>query len=95
MSVKSKPVLGPDDILLLLTHHWARDMCIFPTEDQRVPLATILLLSIYTGCRPVELVDGSKSKLDHQGSWDDLGDPGLEDPDYNRLDPWEDIDNTS
>jgi hypothetical protein len=60
-----------------------------------VTFAAILLLSIYTGCRPVELVDGSKSKLARQGSWDGLNDPGLEDPDYDRLDPWEDIDDTS
>jgi hypothetical protein len=61
-SVKSKPVLGPDDVLLLLTHHWARDACTFPTEDQRQALAAIILLSIYTGARPAELVDGIKSR---------------------------------
>jgi hypothetical protein len=58
--MKAKPVLGADDILLLLTHLWARDTSIFPTEDQRLTLETIMLLSIYTGCRPAELVDASK-----------------------------------
>ena len=106
--MKLKPVLGPDDILLLLTHHWARDTCIFPIEDQRVAFAAILLLSIYTGCRPAELVDGSKSRNGRQASWDDPDDPDLEDPDcesqdlkqsedpdYDKLDPWESLDNSS
>jgi hypothetical protein len=62
-TVKSKPVLGPDDVLLLLTYLWARDTCIFPTEDQRESLAAIKLLSTPTGCRPAELVDGSRRKV--------------------------------
>lgn len=70
--------------------------------------AAILLLSIYTGCRPAELVDGSKNKAACQGSWDDPDDPGSEDPNcegqdlkegvdpnYDGPDPWEDIDDTS
>jgi hypothetical protein len=61
MLVKSKPVLGVDDLLLLLTCHWARDKFTFPTERQRVQFALILLLAAYTGCRPAELVDASKS----------------------------------
>ncbi|KAL5320094.1 hypothetical protein ACEPPN_013156 [Leptodophora sp. 'Broadleaf-Isolate-01'] len=32
---KSKPVAGPDDLLLLLVEHWARDEFVFPTEDDR------------------------------------------------------------
>ena len=80
-TVKPKPVLGPNDILLLLTHHWARDTCTFPTEDQRVSFAAILLFFIYTGCRPAELVDSSKSRNGCQASWDDLDDPDSEGPD--------------
>jgi hypothetical protein len=85
--VKPKPVLGPNDILLLLTHHWARDTCAFPTEDQRVSFAAILLFSIYTGCRPAELVDGSKSRNGRQASWDDPDDPDSEDPDCEGQNP--------
>ncbi len=55
-------MLGADDLILLLTHHWARDTSIFPTEDQRLTLAAIMLLLIYTGCRPAELVDAAKRK---------------------------------
>ncbi|KAH6670201.1 hypothetical protein B0J14DRAFT_444805, partial [Halenospora varia] len=40
---KHKPVLGTDDILLLLTHHWSRDTSVFPTEDQRLRFATAML----------------------------------------------------
>lgn len=61
-NTKAKPVLGADDILLLLTHRWARDTSTSPTEDQRLALATIMLISIYTGSRPTELVDASKRK---------------------------------
>jgi Protein of unknown function (DUF3435) len=106
--VKPKPVLGPNDILLLLTHHWARDTCTFPTEDQRVSFAAILLFSIYTGCRPAELVDGSKSRNGRQASWDDPDDTDSEDPnfegqdlkqsedpDYEKPDPWESLDKGS
>ena len=53
----AKPVLGSDDLLLLLTHLWARDVSVFPTEDQHFALATIMLLLMYTGCRPAEMVD--------------------------------------
>ncbi|KAL9111830.1 MAG: hypothetical protein Q9187_007868 [Circinaria calcarea] len=57
-----KPMLGADDLILLLTHHWVWDTSIFPTEHQRLTLAAIMLLLIYTGCRPAELVDAAKRK---------------------------------
>ena len=58
---KAKPVLGVDDLLLGLTQHWARDRSVFPTEDDRLDFATIMLIQAYTACRPAELVDGGKS----------------------------------
>ncbi|MCJ1360565.1 MAG: hypothetical protein MMC33_010573, partial [Icmadophila ericetorum] len=61
--------------------HWGRDTCTFPTEDQRVAFAAILLFFIYTGYRPAELVDGSKNRNGRQASWDDPDDPDSEDPD--------------
>lgn len=68
--------------------------------------AAILLFSIYTGCRPAELVDGSKNRNGRQASWDDPDDPDTEDPncddlkqsedpDYDKLDPWDCPDNSS
>jgi hypothetical protein len=36
LSVKSKPMMNVDDLLLVLTHHWARDTSSFPTGRQRV-----------------------------------------------------------
>ena len=67
-TVKLKPVLGVDDLLLLLNYHWARDTSTFPTERYRVQFALILLLLFGTGCRPAELVDAKKKKRDNIGS---------------------------
>jgi hypothetical protein len=96
----AKPVLGADDLILLLTHHWARDTSIFPTEDQRMALATIMLLLIYTGCRPAELVDAAKRKATsrEQAYEDDNWDSGYDssdgvkddDPTYENPEPWAD-----
>ncbi|KAH8803314.1 hypothetical protein F5884DRAFT_903878 [Xylogone sp. PMI_703] len=92
----------------------ARDTRTFATEDQRHRLATIPLLSIFTGARPAELVDGMKHNAPVKYPWDhserpdvDGPDPPedkealdalydeqlgfeqhLEDPDYDRLEPW-------
>ncbi|KAH7110517.1 FluG domain-containing protein [Dactylonectria estremocensis] len=80
---KSKPVMGVDDLLWGLTHHWARDRSVFPTEDDRLDVPTIMLFQAYSACRPAELVDGTKSrgredplreeagKLDPTGNKDD------------------------
>jgi hypothetical protein len=57
-----------------------------------VAFAAILLFSIYTGCCPVELVDGSKNRNGRQASWDDPDDPDLEDPDCDELKQSEDPD---
>ncbi|KAM7192172.1 Protein of unknown function (DUF3435) domain containing protein [Rhypophila sp. PSN 637] len=59
---KDKPVLGIDDLLLGLTHHWSRDRSVFPMEDDRLDLATIMLFQSYTAGRPAEFVDGTKSR---------------------------------
>jgi hypothetical protein len=58
----AKPVLGLDDLLLLLTYLWARETSIFPTEDQCLALVTIMLLLMYTGCWSAEMVDTQKEK---------------------------------
>ncbi|KAM3080999.1 hypothetical protein ACMFMG_004958 [Clarireedia jacksonii] len=67
---KQKPVAGPDDLLLLLAQHWARDESVFPTEDDRHDVATIMLFQSYTGGRPAEFFHSSKGKA----SRDPLGD---------------------
>ncbi|KID94454.1 FluG domain-containing protein, partial [Metarhizium majus ARSEF 297] len=43
-----KPVMGVDDLLLGLTQHWCRDRSVFPTEDDRLDPATIMLFQSYT-----------------------------------------------
>jgi hypothetical protein len=65
--------MGVDDLLLGLIQHWCRDTSVFPTEDDRLDLPTIMLFQAYSACRPAELVDGTKSR-GHQ-------DPLLEGPD--------------
>ena len=62
MSAKPKPVTGPDNLLLLLVQHWACDESIFPTEDDRLNLPTIMLFQSYTGCRPAELVHAPQGR---------------------------------
>ncbi|KAM7188974.1 Protein of unknown function (DUF3435) domain containing protein [Rhypophila sp. PSN 637] len=59
---KDKPVLGVDDLLLGLTYHWSRDRSVFPMEDDRLDLATIMLFQSYTAGRLAEFVDGTKSR---------------------------------
>jgi len=78
VSSKPKPVAGPDDLLLLLAQHWARDQSVFPTEDDRLDLPTIMLFQSYTGCRPAELVHASRGKAcqDALGQADDGTDRG-------------------
>jgi hypothetical protein len=78
-SAKLKPVTGPDDLLLLLVQHWARDESIFPTEDDRLDLPTIMLFQSYTGCRPAELVHAPRGR--------GLQDPLDEDTDDAKLNP--------
>ncbi|KFZ11199.1 hypothetical protein V501_04872 [Pseudogymnoascus sp. VKM F-4519 (FW-2642)] len=70
-NVKSKPVLGVDDLLLLLNCHWAYDTSVYPIEQQRVQHALIKLLLFSTGCRPVELVDAKRKRRDDPSSDDD------------------------
>ena len=89
-SPKDKPVLGSDDVLLLLTHLWARDTCTFPTEDQRHGLATILLLSIFSGARPAELVDAMKRNAPNKYPWEHPEDPDLERQPAENLDDLDD-----
>ena len=59
---KPKPVAGPDDLLLMLVQHWARDESVYPTEDDRHDVATMMLFQAYTGGRPAEFVHASKGK---------------------------------
>jgi hypothetical protein len=89
LSVKSKPVMNIDDLLLALTHHWARDTSNFPTERQRVQLPMVMITAAYTASRPGELVDAGrkrKKKIPDQKKeggyepWD-----GLDDSDYDDV----------
>jgi hypothetical protein len=76
----TKPVMSVDDLFLGLTHHWSRDRSIFPTEDDRLDLPTIMLFQAYTACRPAELVDGTKCRGATDPLFDDsvAKDPGCD-----------------
>jgi Protein of unknown function (DUF3435) len=62
MSMTPKPVLSRDDLLTILIYHWTQDTAVYPDERQRVQVPTAILLEIYTGARPAELVDGELSE---------------------------------
>jgi hypothetical protein len=73
-------VTGPDDLLLLLVQHWARDESVFPTEDDRLDLPTIMLFQSYTGCRLVELVHAPRGR----GLGDPLDEKDTPETDFHR-----------
>ncbi|KAF2174473.1 hypothetical protein K469DRAFT_648257, partial [Zopfia rhizophila CBS 207.26] len=62
-SVRDKPVLSVDDLLLVLHHHWVLDTWVYPDEEQRLLLALLFLFAAYTGSRPCSLVDASGQVL--------------------------------
>lgn len=84
ITVKEKPVLDVDD-LLLLNYYWARDTSIFPMERHRVQFVLVLLLLFATGCWPAELIDAKKNKRrrpgldDHETGADDVIDESFDD----------------
>ena len=60
---KKKPVIGLDDLYLLLYTHWVLDDRTYDDEHQRVQVATGLLAAVFFGCRPCSLFD-TRVKLD-------------------------------
>lgn len=58
-TAKPKPLAGVDNLLLLLTQHWARDKSVYRTEDDRHDVATIMLF------KPTPAVD-QQSLFTHQ-----------------------------
>ena len=54
---RKKPVIGLDDLYLLLYTHWVLDDSTFKDERQRVQVATGLLTAAFFGCRPCSLFD--------------------------------------
>jgi len=58
-----KPVIGLDDLYLLLYTHWVLDDSTFKDERQRVQVATGLLTAAFFGCRPCSLFD-TRVKID-------------------------------
>ena len=65
---KKKPVIGLDDLYLLLYTHWVLDDSTFKDERQRVQVATGLLTAAFLGCRPCSLFLRSKRTFTPQDS---------------------------
>ena len=53
----SKPLLGVEDLLMILWYHWTTDHCAFSHERLRVQLALILLVAAYIATRPGAIVE--------------------------------------
>ncbi|KAI6777633.1 uncharacterized protein J7T54_002767 [Emericellopsis cladophorae] len=81
-NIDGKPVLGPDDLLVLQTFNIAYDTGIFTLERQRIQLSGSYLILGCTGARPAEVVDNEKNKP-RDGSWEELwgGQASLQDDD--------------
>ncbi len=69
-----KPVLGTNDLLILLVFNIAYDEIIFSSERHRNQLAGCYLLLAFTGARPGEIVDNEKRKP-KDGSFEELYGP--------------------
>ena len=70
-NMDGKPVLGIDDLMVLLAFNIAYDTGIFPLERQRIQLSEAYLILAYTGARPAEVVDAKREKP-KDGSWQEI-----------------------
>ena len=87
---KKKPVIGLDDLYLLLYTHWALDDATFTDERQRVQVATGILAAVFFGCRPCSLFD-TRVKFDDSNDSDEfLGPKALASARNGRMDSFED-----
>ena len=50
--MRDKPVAHIDDVLLILNHHWVLDTEAYPDGQQRLQVALLILLMVYTASRP-------------------------------------------
>lgn len=71
---KKKPVIGLDDLYLLLYTHWVLDDATFTDERQRVQVTTGILAAVFFGCRPCSLFD-TRVKFDDSNDSDESLDP--------------------
>ncbi|KAL8989941.1 MAG: hypothetical protein Q9177_001280 [Variospora cf. flavescens] len=87
---KKKPVIGLDDLYLLLYTHWALDDATFTDERQRVQVATGILAAVFFGCRPCSLFDTRVKFDDSNDSDEPLGPKALASARNGRMDSFED-----
>lgn len=70
---KKKPVIGLDDLYLLLYTHWVLDDATYSDERQRLQVATGILAAVFFGCRPCSLFD-TRVKFDDPNESDESPD---------------------
>jgi hypothetical protein len=58
--LREKPVMGADDFLLLMHHHWASDTNCYPLGHNRLDMALAPIFGISSGCRPASLMRTQK-----------------------------------
>jgi hypothetical protein len=75
-NIDGKPVVGPSDLLVLLTFNIGYDEGIFSIERHRIDLPGIYPFLSYTGARRAEIVDNEKKKS-KDGSYEDLWNEGV------------------
>jgi hypothetical protein len=61
-NIDGKPVVGVDELRVILTFNIAYDTSVFPAERHRIHMAGCYLLISYTGARPAELVANERKK---------------------------------
>lgn len=59
LSVRDKPTLGIEDLLVILRYHWCLDTATVPHERYTVQMPLLILMTAFTASRPGALVESS------------------------------------
>jgi Protein of unknown function (DUF3435) len=57
LSIRDKPTLGVEDLLVILRYHWCFDTASVPHERYTVQLPLLILITAFTASRPGALVE--------------------------------------
>ena len=57
LSIRDKPTLGVEDLLVILRYHWCFDTASVPHERYTVQLPLLILMTAFTASRPGALVE--------------------------------------
>jgi hypothetical protein len=59
LSVRDKPTLGIEDLLVILRYHWCLDTASVPHERYTVQMPLLIFMTAFTASRPGALVESS------------------------------------